>query len=76
LDLSNLLAVAQIITRAALARKESRGAHFREDYPSKNPEEGRTSVLIRLNTDGETQLQREALKEMPADLKQIIAEMG
>ncbi len=51
LDLSNLLTVSRIITRAALARKESRGAHFRDDYPSKNAEEGRTSVVVRLNSD-------------------------
>src|SRR6185295_7619104 len=35
LDLHNLLTVSEIITRAALARKESRGAHFRDDYPNK-----------------------------------------
>ncbi|HEX4750319.1 MAG TPA: fumarate reductase/succinate dehydrogenase flavoprotein subunit [Bryobacteraceae bacterium] len=76
LDLSNLLTVAQIITRAALARKESRGAHFREDYPSKDPEEGRTSVSIRLNTEARIELRRLPVKEMPSELKQIIAEMG
>jgi succinate dehydrogenase / fumarate reductase flavoprotein subunit len=76
LDLSHLLTVSQIVTQAALARKESRGAHFREDYPSKNPEEGRTSVLIRLNEYGETELLREPLKEMPAELKQVIEQAG
>jgi len=76
LDLPNLLTVAQMITRAALMRKESRGAHFREDYPSKNPEEGRSSVLIRLNSDGEMQLVRELLDEMPAELKQVVEQMG
>ena len=38
LDLKNLLTVSEAITRAALERKESRGAQFREDYPG----EGRT----------------------------------
>ncbi len=76
LDLSNLLTVSQIITRAALERKESRGAHFREDYPSKNPEEGRTSVLIQMNNHGEIQVLREPLKEMPAELKQIVEQTG
>src|ERR1700736_3826356 len=33
LDLKNLLTVSEAITRAALERKESRGAQFREDYP-------------------------------------------
>ena len=36
LDLHNLLTVSEAITRAALARKESRGGHFRDDYPDKD----------------------------------------
>ena len=36
LDLKNLLTVSEAITRAALERKESRGAQFREDYPEKD----------------------------------------
>jgi succinate dehydrogenase / fumarate reductase flavoprotein subunit len=76
LDLSNLLTVSRIITRAALARKESRGAHFRDDYPSKNAEEGRTSVVVRLNSSGETKVLREPLPEMPPELKKIVEQMG
>ena len=37
LDLHNLLTVSEAITRSALERKESRGGHFREDYPDKDP---------------------------------------
>lgn len=33
LDLGNMLLVAEAVTRSALARQESRGAHQREDYP-------------------------------------------
>jgi succinate dehydrogenase / fumarate reductase flavoprotein subunit/fumarate reductase flavoprotein subunit len=33
LDLRNLLTVSELITRAALERQESRGAHYRTDYP-------------------------------------------
>ena len=36
LDLHNLLTVSEIVTRAALERKESRGAHFRDDFPAKD----------------------------------------
>ncbi|HEX4771026.1 MAG TPA: fumarate reductase/succinate dehydrogenase flavoprotein subunit [Bryobacteraceae bacterium] len=75
LDLSHLLTVSEIITRAAIERKESRGAHFRDDYPAKSTEEGETSVLVRLNQHGEVQVLREPLPPMPVELKQIIEEM-
>jgi L-aspartate oxidase len=33
-DLRNLLVVGRLIAEAALARKESRGSHYRSDYPA------------------------------------------
>src|SRR6202050_709022 len=36
LDLKHLLTVSEAITRSALDRKESRGGHFREDFPNKD----------------------------------------
>jgi succinate dehydrogenase / fumarate reductase flavoprotein subunit len=75
LDLPHLLTVSEIITRAAIERKESRGAHFREDYPAKSDEEGRSTIAVRRNASGEMQVARERLKEMPPELQQIIKEM-
>ncbi|NVM20663.1 MAG: FAD-binding protein [Desulfobacterales bacterium] len=37
-ELDNLLDISMVIARCALARKESRGAHYREDYPERSPE--------------------------------------
>jgi L-aspartate oxidase len=45
-DDSNLLTVARIIHRSALAREESRGAHFREDFPDKYPSKRHSSIKI------------------------------
>jgi succinate dehydrogenase / fumarate reductase flavoprotein subunit len=74
LDLENLLTVAEAVARAALERKESRGAHFREDYPAKDPTWGKTTLVIRKGRSGEMDLLREPLPEMPAELKQIVEE--
>jgi succinate dehydrogenase flavoprotein subunit len=35
LNLDSLIAVSRVIARAALARADSRGAHFREDFPAR-----------------------------------------
>ena len=74
-DLKHLLTVSEAITRAAIERKESRGGHFRDDFPSKTAAEGKVSILIRKGPDGSMQVQREAIPDMPAELKQVIEEM-
>jgi succinate dehydrogenase / fumarate reductase flavoprotein subunit len=75
LDLRHLLTVSELITRAAIDRKESRGAHFRDDYPEKNEAIGRCNIILRGNGSGEPQLTREPLNELPSELKLVIEEM-
>jgi succinate dehydrogenase / fumarate reductase flavoprotein subunit len=75
LDLKNLLTVSEAITRAALERKESRGAQFREDYPEKDERFSKGNTLIRKGEDGGMEVLLEPLPEMPDYLKQIIEEM-
>jgi succinate dehydrogenase / fumarate reductase flavoprotein subunit len=75
IDLHNLLTVSEIVTRAALERKESRGAHFRDDYPAKDDNFGHFNIVVRKGVDGQMQLARGQIPEMPAELKQIIQEM-
>src|SRR3982750_386378 len=74
LDLQNLLTVAEIVARAALERKESRGGHFRDDYPEKDPNFGKFNIVIRRGPNGEAQLSRETIPEMPEHLKRVIEE--
>src|SRR5438094_824241 len=52
LDLKNLLTVSEAITRAALERKESRGAQFREDYPNKDDAFGKVNTIVSKASDG------------------------
>ena len=75
LDLPNLLTISEAIALAAIERKESRGAHFRDDYPSRDETAGKFNIVIRRGRDGEMQIARVPLPEMPAELKQIIEEM-
>ncbi len=75
LDLENLVTVSEAITRAAVERQESRGAHFREDYPNKDVAAAKFNIVVRKGPDGSMQVRREPLREMPAELKQIIEEM-
>ena len=75
LDLRNLLTVAEIITRAASERKESRGAHFRDDFPAKDEQFGKFNIIVRKTSGGEMQLKHEPIVPMREDLQQIIQEM-
>jgi len=75
LDLKNLLTVSEAITMAAIERKESRGAHFREDYPEKDAKAGKFNIVVFKDKDGQMQVRNEPLQEMRADLKQIVEEM-
>jgi succinate dehydrogenase / fumarate reductase flavoprotein subunit len=75
LDLHNLLTVSEAITRAALLRKESRGGHYRDDFPHKAPAFGNVNFVVRKGSDGEMTVGSRPIPEMPAELKQIIEEM-
>jgi len=75
IDLHNLLTVSEAITRAAIDRKESRGGHFRDDYPEKDPKFANHNTVVAKGPDGKMELRREPLPPMPDYLKQVIEEM-
>ena len=74
LDLHPLLTVAEMIARAAVERKESRGAQFREDYPTKSDDWGKYNLVVRRNTDGSMAVERRSIPALRDDLKQVIEE--
>jgi succinate dehydrogenase / fumarate reductase, flavoprotein subunit len=74
LDLENLLTVAQAVAIAGAARKESRGAHFRDDFPEKDPAFGAFNHAVRRRPDGEMVLDRVPIPPMPAELQEIVRE--
>jgi succinate dehydrogenase / fumarate reductase, flavoprotein subunit len=75
LDLRHLLIVSEAITRCALERKESRGGHFRDDYPEKDPAFGTFNNVVSRAGDGTMSLTRETIPPLPAELAAIIEEM-
>ncbi len=75
LDLKNLLTVSEAITLAAIERKESRGAQFREDYPNKEDRFAKVNTITSKTDDGSMRVRLEPLPEMPDNLKRIIEEM-
>jgi succinate dehydrogenase / fumarate reductase flavoprotein subunit len=75
IDLGSLLLVSEAITRAALLRKESRGAQFREDFPNKDAEWGKNNIIVKRGADGEMLVEKRALPPMPAELQAVVQEM-
>jgi len=75
MDLQNLLDVSEAITRAALLRRESRGAQFRDDYPEKDPEWATYNIAVRRGGDGEMVVEKRLVQPMPDELRKIIEEM-
>ena len=74
MDLKNLLTISEAIARAAIERKESRGGHFRDDYPEKDPASATFNIVVRRGADGAMKLTRETIPPMPADLQNAIEE--
>lgn len=75
LDLNNMIPVSEAITRAALLRKESRGAQFREDFPDKDADWGKHVIVVQQGHDGGMIVEKRPIEPMPAELKAVIEEM-
>jgi succinate dehydrogenase / fumarate reductase flavoprotein subunit len=75
-DLKSMLTVSEAVTRCALARKESRGAHSRIDFPNYDPTWGKqNNIISRLGN--EMVLQQRPTAQPPEELQKLIeAEKG
>ena len=69
-DLRNLLTVSESITRSAMLRKESRGAHSRLDYTAMDPALSTVNICTALRGDTMT-VEPTALPAMPPELKAL-----
>jgi len=71
-DLKAMLTVSEAVTRSALAREESRGAHSRIDYPGLDATWGTRNNVIAREGSAMT-LRQSAVPELPSDLKKLVA---
>jgi len=74
IDLRNLLVCAETIALSAIERKESRGGHFREDYPDKDPQFATFNIATRPGPAGSPEVARIPLPPLPDHLKAVIEE--
>jgi succinate dehydrogenase / fumarate reductase, flavoprotein subunit len=72
-DLKAMLTVSEAVTRSALARQESRGAHSRIDYPGLDATWGRKNNIIVREGSAMT-LRQFPVPELPNDLKQLLVD--
>ena len=70
-DLKSMLTVVEAVTRSALARKESRGAHSRIDFPKYDPAWGKQNNIVS-RRQNEMNLEQRSTRELPADLQALL----
>jgi succinate dehydrogenase / fumarate reductase flavoprotein subunit len=74
-DLNNLLIVSEAIATAAIERRESRGAQFRDDYPEKSEEFSTFNIVLQRDADsGAMKLSRAPIPAIAPELAQVIEE--
>jgi len=76
LDLDNLLAISEIVAIAGIERKESRGAHFRDDYPDKSADWGKYNLKITKGPDGKPSVERMPVCPLTDEMKKCIEEQS
>jgi succinate dehydrogenase / fumarate reductase flavoprotein subunit len=74
MDLENMLSISEMIAMSGLERQESRGGHFREDYPNKSEEWGKFNLRLTKGGDGRPKMERVPVVPLTEEMKQIIEE--
>jgi len=74
MDLDSLLTVSEAVARAGLMRRESRGGHFRDDFPGKDNEWGQYNIEISKAADGSMRVERVPIVPMTGEHQKIVEE--
>jgi succinate dehydrogenase flavoprotein subunit len=72
-ELKSMLIIAEAVTKSAMARAESRGAHSRIDFPDLDAAWGKKHNII-VDEGGAMVRKEMPIPDMPADLKEILAQ--
>jgi succinate dehydrogenase / fumarate reductase flavoprotein subunit len=72
-DLRFMLTIAECIVRAAIERRESRGAHWRLDYLEKDPALGKVN-FIAYSEGGNVKLKQQPVPQMPPEIARLFEE--
>ncbi len=70
LSMRSLLITSEIVTRAALMREESRGAHTRNDFPGEREEWVQYNVIVKKGANG-MEVEKRKRPDPPPKLKEI-----
>ena len=76
IELKHMLTIAEAITRAAVVRKESRGGHYRSDFPEKIEKYGEVNSVVWKDADGKMKMDQQQKKSIRKDLQEIINEQN
>ncbi|HUH01840.1 MAG TPA: hypothetical protein VML75_07575, partial [Kofleriaceae bacterium] len=71
LSLKSMLVTAESVTRAALMREESRGAHTRIDFEGEREDWGKVNIVIRKAADGSMEIEKVERPDPPEELAKI-----
>ena len=74
LDLDNMLVISEMIAMAGIERKESRGGHFRDDFPDKSGEWAKYNIRFVKGPDGRPKMDKVPVVSLTDEMKQVIEE--
>jgi len=74
-DVRFMLTMCEAIFRSAIERQESRGAHWRLDYPDQDPRWGTLNVVVSRD-DGKMKATTRAVQQMPPDLTRLVQQVA
>ncbi|MCL4544520.1 MAG: fumarate reductase/succinate dehydrogenase flavoprotein subunit, partial [Chloroflexi bacterium] len=68
-----MLTICEALLRCAIERRESRGAHWRLDYPDQDPEQSKINLITR-QVNGEMVVEARPIPPLPAELTALLKE--